>query len=177
MLFIKKYLVYLMVGLLIIVVSSYYILNNIHGKYDFSDNTFNHVEIKGNAYVKGYVYTIQLNKEIGVPDGEKYDYIMFKIVDTKSDELRKFLDDYKDNTFVSDDSIGLGCYEKESIKYSNTSAEFGEKDYSLSKIDSKRLMNSSKTKPIVLNLYFGGRTLGKCAPTCYSHISKIEVKG
>ncbi len=175
MLFIKKYFTYLLLSLLIIVLSSYYVLNNVNNKYDFSNNTFQHVEIKGNAYVKGYVYTIQLNKEIGVLDGEKYDYVMFKIVDTKSDELKKFLNDYNDNSFVSADSIGLGCYKNGNIKYSNNSAEFGEKEYALSKKDSKLLMNSFKRKPVILNLYFGGRTLGKCAQTCYSYISNIEV--
>lgn len=144
------------------------------GKYD----TFSAINESGIVEVIGYSETIE--KE--VPSmyenaGEKYYYVYFHIKQTKSDEFNKFVESLKENSFASDNAIGLGCVNDGIITYFNSSDEFGDKEYKISQEDSDKILNSTENNPIKLKLERLVYNSGKGdAPYCYSHITKVEIE-
>lgn len=176
MIFIKKHLLVFIIGIVIAVpVFISFTYYNLNEKYDFSDNTFNHETITGYVYVKGYIDTIQLEKEMGVPDGEKYDYLMFRVLETKSDEFKEFLKEFSSSGYFDLNGFGIGCYENRKIEYTTITPELDEINLSLNWLDSRSIMKSTKDKPVVLKLEYSGRTMGRCGPMCFSYASNIEV--
>ena len=108
---------------------------------------------------------------------QQIDYVFFNITDTKSSEFLKFIEKSKGNSFVGDNSIGLGCLEKGVITYNNNSDKTGYKSYTLNNSLSSDILNSSKDKAITLELEKLKLSFGGYADICYSHITNVkEIK-
>lgn len=139
------------------------------GKNDtFTNNDSGIVEVIGYPVIK------ELTDEINT--GEKYNYVYFNIIETKSGEFKKYLESLKGNSFALDNAIGLGCVIGSKIKYSNSSDDVKLKEYELSLEDSDKILNASESSPIKLKLEKLPLTYGGDAPICYSHITTIEVE-
>lgn len=138
------------------------------GKNDtFTNNDSGIVEVIGYPVIK------ELTDEINT--GEKYNYVYFNIVETKSGEFKRYLESLKGNSFVLDNAIGLGCVIDSKIKYSNSSDNSKLKEYELSLDTSSKILNASESNPIKLKLEKLPLTYGGGASICYSHITTIEV--
>lgn len=140
------------------------------------NDTFSISTESGQVDVLGYVEIIKREpSEFDSTNSEKINYVYFHITDTKSNDFLKYIDNMKGNSFVSDKSIGLGCRIDNLIKYYNSSNQNGFKEYNLSLEDSNKIFNSNVNNPIKLRLNRLELSGGKDAPSCYSHITKIEV--
>ena len=134
----------------------------------------------GKVLVKGYA-TIEKIKDVCYSEEEcanakLFDYVMFNIVETDSQEFKDYINKRIGNSYFMENAVGLGCLENNIISYQNYSTEYGYKSYKLNEINSQKIINSSKDNPITLYLerlpLISG---GAGASTCYSFISNIEI--
>ena len=138
------------------------------------NDTFSTTTNSGVVEVIGYPEVKELVDEMYT--GEKYNYVYFYVTKTKSTEFKKYLDSLAGNSFVSNNSIGLGCSKDGIITYYNSSDQLGDKEYKLSQADSNKILQATESNPVKLKLERLLYTSGKGAPSCYSHITKIEVE-
>ena len=138
------------------------------------NDTFSTTTNSGVVEVIGYPEVKELVDEMYT--GEKYNYVYFYVTETKSTEFKKYLDSLAGNSFVSNNSIGLGCSKDGIITYYNSSDQLGDKEYKLSQEDSNKILQATESNPVKLKLERLLYTSGKGAPSCYSHITKIEVE-
>ena len=137
------------------------------------DDTFTTSTNSGIVEVIGYPE----KKEItNITDGTKHTYIYFHIKETKSTEFKKYIESINGNSYVSNNSIGIGCVSDGIIKYTNDSDSARMKNYELSQEDSDKILNATESNPIKLKLEKALYTGGVEAPICYSHITKIMVQ-
>ena len=141
--------------------------------YDYSTGV---VELKGYAEV--------VNR--GLPNVSDDSFVFFHILESSSNEFMSFINSsieyYRNNgIYVRENAIGIGCLSKDKIiemdrfgdKYN------GEEDYStvtLSKSDSKKIMDSSKDKPvkIIVRKDLDTSLVGS-PPLCLTLITGVEL--
>ena len=107
---------------------------------------------------------------------ETVDYASFVFEDTDSDLIYDFLGDSKENSFVRDNSIGIGCYEKDkNIIHSINLGDSGGVENIISGEDLNKLLNSDEDNLVKLKLTKLVPALGIGASECYSHFRLFEV--
>ena len=146
------------------------IQDDVLGKND----TFSMTNESGIVEVLGYTEVKEIIDEMDT--GEKYNYVFFHIIDTKSEEFKKYIESLSGNSFALDDAIGIGCLIDDKISYSNSSDQAKLTQYEISVDDTKKIMNSTKENPIKLKLERLPLTYGSWAPICYSHITTISIE-
>lgn len=110
-------------------------------------------------------------------DGKSSDYAFFIITKTNNNLIYDYLREEEGNSFVGNNSIGLGCYQKESNRiFSTNYGDIGVAENVISGNEYQKLITSTQTNLIQLDLtkpIFNG---GGGAPTCYSHFRDFEIK-
>ena len=153
--------------------------NNNNEEKKLEKGTFVMPEAYGKFQVEGYVTVVELpDCPEFCEEGEEYNtlnYAIFNITKIENTEFPKFLEQMDGNSFVGDYSIGLGCSTDGILNYYNDSNATGMKKYELTKADSDVILKSTKEKPIILELERFLFTGGSGAPSCYSHISTINI--
>ncbi len=138
------------------------------------NDTFSSSTESGQVDVLGYAEVTEINESFD-SDGETESYIFFHILDIKSNDFLSYIDSLKGNSFVKEKAIGIGCVDDNIIRYANDSDQEGLKAYELTKDVSSKIINSTSSNPIKLRLNRMPLTYGSGAPSCYSHITTIEV--
>lgn len=105
---------------------------------------------------------------------DRYNYIYFKVTGYNNDGLNKYFEDMQGNSFVVDNSVGIGCEEDGYVHYQNASDFFGHEDSFLDLDLSTAILNATASDPILITLTKFPYTSGSGAPTCYTHFTKIE---
>lgn len=161
-------------------------------KYDFgnTNNTQNEIPLKEDNFGKNDTFNIStesgsvdvlgyitIEKIENFDNEETFDYVFFYVVDTKSNDFKTFLEGLSGNTFGGKDKIGLGCINNGKIYYFNSSDGKELESYELSETSSKKILDSTEGNPIKLRLTRLEYNGGTSAPSCYSHITNIEVIG
>ena len=124
----------------------------------------------GKVQVLGYAYTEK--KFLGGKDT----YVFFKVLQSSGNNFSVYLNNHDGNSFVKKNAIGLGCIVNGKIGYYNASDEFGDKDFDISGDDTSKILNSSKAKPIKLNLEKLKFSSGAGSDSyCYSHMTYINI--
>ena len=128
----------------------------------------------GKVTVTGYAYT---EERTDSDTGEKFQYVLFKITESSSDNFMKYIESMKGNSYVSDKAIGLGCFKDGIISYNNVYDDDGGKgaNYKLSSVDSIKIINSSSSNLIRLNLLKNKLITGGSGYNCSSLIARISV--
>lgn len=134
----------------------------------------------GKVQVRGYVRIVSRQEDWQCEEKCKMiDYITFIVVETENKDFQTWITEDEGNFFVGSSSIGLGSYSNSVISWYNAADinDGREVERSLSKEDSKKIMNSTKDKLVTLDLE---RLLlsdgGEAEHANYSHFSYIIVK-
>lgn len=135
-------------------------------------DTFSIDTNSGKVIVTGYVTSEKIQENLY---DEGYLYTYFNILDSNSKNFLTFIENRKGNLFVTNNGIGIGCIEDNTLNYYNASDIYGMMNYKLSEKDTNRIMNSTKENPIKLELERLMFTSGSGAPNCYSHITNIKI--
>jgi hypothetical protein len=103
-------------------------------------------------------------------------YASFIITATNNENIYTFLAENKGNSYASDNSVGLGCYEKEAKRiYSTNSGDDGTFENSILGSDLQKLLQSNKNNTINLQLVKPSFMGGGDAPECYSHFRLFKI--
>ncbi len=87
-----------------------------------------------------------------------------------------WLEQMKGNSFIRENAIGLGCYQQEKERiYSINNADVEETESTITGKDLKKLLDSSKSNPIIIEVERLKLTAGRGAPDCYSHFRNFKV--
>ena len=161
-------------------------------KYDFgnTNNTQNEIPLKEDNFGKNDTFNIStesgsvdvlgyitIEKIENFDNEETFDYVFFNVVDTKSNDFKTFLEGLSGNTFGGKDKIVLGCINNGKIYYFNSSDGKELESYEIGETSSKKIIDSTEGNPIKLRLTRLEYNGGTSAPSCYSHITNIEVIG
>jgi hypothetical protein len=149
-------------------------------------NTFYYVENKdddvyrdystGIVEVKGYAEVV---KRDGIPDDE---YVFFHIIESSSSDFLNYIKSLYEfdphGYYIREDAIGIGCLEDNIISMIRFADKYNEENlsYKLSLDDSKKILSSSKDKPV--SIIFRKDYDSNNDPVvnrCSSKISSIEL--
>jgi len=125
----------------------------------------------GKVQVKGYA-TI---KKVSSFDGSSVDYVFFNILSAGDKDFIKYVNSFDGNSYVRENAIGLGCLNDNILINYNSSDKLGNKTLKLTKDETEKILKSSKSEPIMLNLERLDLTQGSGATECYSHITYIDI--
>lgn len=129
----------------------------------------------GKLVVNGYATQQETPEAFCEENCPIFTYVFFNVLSTNN----KFFDDYiseqTGNSFVGERSIGLGCFENNTLWRWNHSDQFGMKKYTNTMQISTEILNSSKTNPVTLELERYLFTGGSGAPDCYSHFAVVKI--
>jgi hypothetical protein len=128
----------------------------------------------GDLVVKGYSTVVETLEPFCQENCAKYNSVLFNITETKNESIEDYIGGQIGNSFVSETGIGIGCVENEIISRWNDSDEFGMKEYMSSTEISERILESTKEKPVTIQLTRFPYTGGRGAPACYSHFAEIN---
>ncbi len=137
--------------------------------------TFGDAGEYGTLQAEGYTTTSKRDEAFCEENCKQYDYVLFTIAKTENANILKYLKSISGNSFVQDNSIGIGCVADGQITYTNSSDANGMKEYAIPKDDTSAILASTVDKFVVLEferLQFNG---GSGAPTCYSHFTTIKL--
>ena len=142
--------------------------------YDFRDG---YDYSSGAAQLLGYVEIIN---KIDVSSNDTYKYIMFHILESNSEGFMKYLKSNADNTYITENSIGLGCLVDNSIKFINYSNvnEISESIKIMRETDLNYndLLASTKDNPVIINVKKNiNTTYYSYHPICESMLSSIST--
>lgn len=144
-------------------------------------------ELKSFSYEKGIGYygTLELTgyldtKLFTCNPGEgclkTVTYAYFVITKTDNELIYNFTNRNEGNSFVGENNIGLGCFEKDANRiYSVNFSDSGQVENIITGGEFKKLLQSNKNNPVKIKLtkpYFSG---GGGAPECYSHFRSFKV--
>lgn len=124
----------------------------------------------GSVQVTGYAYV----EKVGYYE-KKFDYVYFQVINSSDNVFLKFLESQDGNSFAKKDAMGLGCIDGENIKWSNYSNEHGYAYYTMDKENTSKIINSSSSNTIRLNIEKLKVKDGVGADDCYSHATKISI--
>ncbi len=107
---------------------------------------------------------------------ETVDYASFVFESTDNNLIYDFLGNSAGNSFIGNNSVGIGCYEKDkNIIHSMNLGDSGRVENTISGEDLNKLLNSDKDNPVKLKLTKPVPAPGMGAPECYSHFRLFEV--
>lgn len=141
---------------------------------DFSYDEENGVYY-GNLVVSGYLDVQEMQAGFCDENCEVFDYAFFQILDTDNDVFDQYVEGQGGNSFIGDNSIGLGCVEDGILWRMNDSNEFGMQEYRNSAEESEAILNASAENPIKVQLERYLFTGGGGAPDCYSHFANVKI--
>ena len=128
---------------------------------------------EGIVRAKGYT---TLKTIPGGYETEEYEYVYFKVLETNNIAFKKWVSEIDEMLiFAGNNGIGLGCIISQKLQYYNISDAHGTKVFSLSKIDTEKIMNSTKENPIVLEFEFFRSSEGSGALECFSNITSMRI--
>lgn len=185
----KNKTIIVIISIMIIILSTLCILNltgTINLKFNDKktleqNNTDNTENDTGNEYNGEFSGVVEVTgypviEKIGISyPGETYDYVYFHFTKTNNNKFEKYIESLSGNSYVRKDKIGIGCYIDGTINYYNKSDQLGDKTFSLSEGDTKKILNANEKNQIKLKLEKLPLTYGTFGTMCYSHITNIEV--
>lgn len=128
----------------------------------------------GSAYIKGHASINEVEEGFCVSDCKTFDYVSFVIEENNTPGLDTYIKQNAGNSFVGENSIGLGCVDNGMIHYFNDSDEDKRQEFELGADESAAILASSEENPIALKVTKEKLTFGAGAPDCYSHFTKVE---
>jgi hypothetical protein len=103
-------------------------------------------------------------------------FVMTNVDGIDSKALKSFFGENEGNSFVGQQSIGLGCYDKEkSIIHSVNEGDVGQAKNFINNNSLQKLLHSSKDNPVRLYMVKPVFTGGSEVPDCYSHFREFKV--
>ena len=130
-------------------------------------------EFYGDLTLKGYIELGEM-EEMGT--GNPFTYAFFVFEDPKNEAFTKYLEDSKGNSFLGENSIGLGCYEEDKKRiYSVNYGAEDQADNVLENENYEKLSKSSKDNVVTLKVTKPMPPMGGGAPSCYSHFRNFEI--
>lgn len=130
----------------------------------------------GTAYLRGYATVSQVEEPFCDQDCQIYDYVFFHVLDSGNAMLDEFLLDFAGNSFVGENSVGLGCVVDGGIVYENNSDQSGyQEDLSVAPADAQAILSSSLEAPVTIKAEKYLLTGGGEAFACYSHFSTVSL--
>lgn len=132
----------------------------------------------GKLSLTGYVDV----KFIKCPEGgmcsKDVDYAYFVFEENDNQAIYDYLEESKGNSFLDDNSIGLGCYEKDNNHiYADTySDNMGSSNTKIEGDELKKLLAATKAKPVTIEAIKYISTAGFGAPDCFSQFNAFTVK-
>lgn len=180
----KKNLIIILLLIIVVGLSTYVVkdyLNNNNTKleqpiidtflYDFRDG---YDYSSGSAQILGYVEITNRNDGLS---NEMYKYVTFHVLESNSENFMKYLESNADGTYISKDSIGLGCLMDNTIKLLNYSDLYDPNNSIITiDLDIDKLMASTKDNPIKLNIGKYVNTIYySYHPVCESMVSFFTV--
>jgi hypothetical protein len=103
-------------------------------------------------------------------------YASFVITSASNKNIYTFLTENKGNSFAGDNSIGLGCYEKENQRiYSLNSGDDENTENIITNSDLQKLLQSNKNNTVTMQLVKPSLTVGGGASECYSHFRSFKI--
>jgi hypothetical protein len=118
--------------------------------YDFRDG---YDYSSGAAQLYGYV---EVENRSDYSSGDSYKYVTFNILESNSENFMKYLESNADGTYISKDSIGLGCLIDGRITLKNYSdvydVEGAINTIKQTEVDYGGLLSSTKDNPVKLNI-------------------------
>jgi len=103
-------------------------------------------------------------------------YASFVFSKSDSPAIYDFLQENTENSFLASASVGLGCYEKDKKRISSENdGDGGTVENIISGAELTKLLASSKTKQVQLQLTKSIETGGREAPDCYSYFRSFKV--
>jgi hypothetical protein len=131
----------------------------------------------GSAQLYGYV---EFENRSDASSNEIYKYVTFHILESNSEEFMKYLKSNADNTYITENSIGLGCLVDNSIKFINYS-DVNETSESIkiireTDLNYNDLLASTKDNPVIINVRkYINTTYYSYHPICESMLSSIST--
>lgn len=130
----------------------------------------------GTFQAEGYTTTVKGEEGMFCEENcKEYDYVFFNITKSENTKIFDYMNSHAGNSFVQDKAIGMGCVASGVISYSNSSDTVDEKEYTISKDDTQKILSATKEKPVRLAVERLEYTGGRGAPTCYSHFATFKV--
>jgi len=129
----------------------------------------------GTLMARGYVTTQKVPEAFCDDNCPEFTYASFVISETKNPNILNYLKAQSGNAFVKDNAIGMGCIVDNVIRYSNNADTTGQKEYTLSKDESLRILAATAESPITLEITKLKQDSGSGAPTCYSHFTTFKI--
>jgi len=142
------------------------------GSFAYSETLYDYY---GTLFVRGYPELVEVEEAFCTGACPLHTYVFFHVLETTSPALTDYLTANLGNSFLGEESIGLGCLEEGLIVYSNDSAAYGFKSFSLFPELSEAILNATQEDPIALKLERFMPGAGSGAPTCYSHFAIVEL--
>lgn len=102
-------------------------------------------------------------------------YLDFKILRVENKNLANFISDNTGNSFANNLSLGVGCVSNGEISYYNDSDVNGWRQYVINKADSSTIINSTSSKPVVLEITKLKYSYGHGAPVCTSLFTDFKI--
>lgn len=122
-------------------------------------------DFTGTFQARGYVSTTEKDESFCVADCAKDTLAYFVLTDITNKSFALFAEKYNGNTFVTDNSIALGCIIEGRL--------LGRQTFSES--DSQTILGSSAQNQIVLEFNRTTVPEGRGVDNCYSHFDTIAV--
>ncbi len=129
----------------------------------------------GKFTATGYVTTKQVEQAWCETDCDVYTYAFFNITSTTNQAISKFFSENQGNSYVGNNSIGIGCVENGKLEWINDSDAYPMKEYTLTVADTETLLESDSGNLVKVEFEKYKFTGGSGAPTCYSHFGGIKV--
>jgi hypothetical protein len=129
----------------------------------------------GTAQIKGFVDMAMVpTHPFDETSTATTQYAFFKILETETPDLLKFIENNKGNSFVRTQAVGLGCVENGKLSSVNSGDKGGFSNL-IEGTNFVKLLKSSSSSPIILQLTKPIFLGGSGAPACYSHFRNFKI--
>lgn len=133
-------------------------------------------EYYGTLTLTGYLNMDHRICKENEPCNKTVDYASLIVVSTNNNLIYEYMKLNKGNAFVDENSIGIGCYEKNNKRiYSINHSNYGSFDNIIIGSDLEKILQSNINNPITIQLSKSYLTVGSGAPECYSHFRLFEI--
>ncbi|MEF3691618.1 MAG: hypothetical protein V3574_01005 [Candidatus Moraniibacteriota bacterium] len=133
-------------------------------------------EYYGTLTLTGYLNIEHRICEKNEPCKKTVDYASLVVVSSNNDLIYEYMQLHKGNSFVNENSIGIGCYEKNKNQiYSINNSNYGSFDNIIKGKDLQKILQSSVSQPVTMQLSKSYLTVGSGAPECYSHFREFKI--
>jgi hypothetical protein len=130
----------------------------------------------GTLILTGYLKVEKIICNPGDMCEKTREYATFIFNESTRKEIYDYLGKNSGNAFVGEQSIGLGCYEKDVNRiYSQNLGDDGLVENNIDGLNLVKLLNSSESNQVKLQLTKPIYTSGRGAPDCYSHFRLFKI--